>query len=68
MSKRNKLFNHIIDRVELLHESDGEDLKVLANLSSLIEYIWQGENEYIKTAKQSREFKFKKVRVQVFYE
>ncbi len=62
------MFNHIIDRVELLDSIDDQELGILQNLSSLIEYIWQGENEYMKNAKHSRTFKFNKVKVQVFYE
>lgn len=65
---KNDLFNHIIDRVELLDSIDDKDDRILRNLSALVEYIWVGENEYLKGATQSREFKFNKVKVKVLYE
>ncbi len=65
---KNELFNHIIDRVELLDSIDDNDDRILRNLSALVEYIWIGENEYLKGATQNREFKFNKVTMKVFYE
>jgi hypothetical protein len=65
---KSKVFNHIIDRVELLDAIDSDEIGILQNLSSMLEYIWIGENEYMKGAKQTRVFKFNKVTVTVKYE
>ena len=65
--KNSKEMKHIQDRLDLLSQID-ESGDIIATLSSLMEYIWQGEADYTVGGSQIREFKFKRVNIKVFYE